>query len=240
MEIENVENSRDDGPVIVTLLDYTESLDATEIDTGIRETIRGIRVSILAMGIGLANMKAKGLYRDLDCKNMTQYIRRLGDETKMDISSLFRYLSVGEIYLKYKNDLESAGFIENDGPTKLPYLERALSKNNKQDVFDNIRNMSVREFIDFAKGPAAVDIPPRGRWAVTVRGNAVYINGKLAVIVSNKTDKRISAYFRKVIGIVCETISTQGVILTTPLRNMRDADRLELEIIQLKKRLGMR
>jgi hypothetical protein len=31
-------------------LDYAGSDDAAEIDTGIRETIKGIRLSILAMG----------------------------------------------------------------------------------------------------------------------------------------------------------------------------------------------
>jgi hypothetical protein len=35
-------------------LDYAYSEDPIEIDRGIRETIKGIRLSILAMGIGLA------------------------------------------------------------------------------------------------------------------------------------------------------------------------------------------
>jgi hypothetical protein len=43
-------------------LDYAGSDDAVEIDAGIRETIKGIRLSILAMGIGLAKIKARGLY----------------------------------------------------------------------------------------------------------------------------------------------------------------------------------
>jgi len=45
---------------------------AAEIDRGIRETIKGIRLSILAMGVGLANMKIKDLYKDLGCEGPVQ------------------------------------------------------------------------------------------------------------------------------------------------------------------------
>ena len=38
-------------------LDYAASENAVEIDNGIRDTIKGIRISILAMGLGLANIK---------------------------------------------------------------------------------------------------------------------------------------------------------------------------------------
>jgi hypothetical protein len=55
-------------------LDYAASDDAAEIDAGIRETIRGVRLSILAMGIGLAKIKARGLYIDLKYHSMAKYI----------------------------------------------------------------------------------------------------------------------------------------------------------------------
>jgi hypothetical protein len=38
---------------------------AGDIDQGIREYIRGHKLNILAMGIGLAKIKTKGLYADL-------------------------------------------------------------------------------------------------------------------------------------------------------------------------------
>jgi hypothetical protein len=41
-------------------LDYANSDNAVEIDTGIRESIKGLRMSILAMGLGLARFKARG------------------------------------------------------------------------------------------------------------------------------------------------------------------------------------
>jgi hypothetical protein len=43
-------------------LDFSNSDDASEIDAGIRESIKGLRLSILAMGMGLARLKARGLY----------------------------------------------------------------------------------------------------------------------------------------------------------------------------------
>jgi hypothetical protein len=53
-------------------LDYANSDDAAEIDSGIRETIKGVRLSILAMGIGLATIKAQGLYIDLKYHSMAR------------------------------------------------------------------------------------------------------------------------------------------------------------------------
>ena len=150
-------------PASVISLDYAESDNGAEIDRGIRETIKGIRLSILAMGLGLANMKAKSLYQNLGCRSITQYIRKLAEDTKMDSSAIFNWLCIGEVYLKHKNDLELAGFGDSDGPTKLPYLERALEGNEKQEVFDNIKNMSLREFIRFAKNKTAIESPTNAR-----------------------------------------------------------------------------
>jgi hypothetical protein len=41
-------------------LDYANSDNAVEIDAGIRESIKGLRLSILAMGLGLVRFKARG------------------------------------------------------------------------------------------------------------------------------------------------------------------------------------
>ena len=223
-------------------LDYTESDNADEIDRGIRETIKGIRLSILAMGIGLATIKTKYLYKDLGCETITKYIQRLCDETKMDRSSIFRYLCIGEVYLKYKNDLELAGFIDSDGPTKLPYLERALEKNQKQEVFDNIKSMSVREFVNFAKGQTMTGLPfrKRDRWKINIRGNSVYLDGKLAIILSKKIDPRVSDYFMKVIHVACEAVEKEGLILPVFLRNIRDARRFEPVVEKMKAKMGMK
>ena len=216
-------------------LDYANSDDAAEIDNGIRDTIKGIRLSILAIGIGLVKIKSKGLFTDLNCRNMTEYIERLSDDTKMDRSSIFNWLSIGETYTKYQNELLAIGFSENDGPAKLSYLDRALALRQKQDVFDNIKGMSLREFIGYSKGEPekpADDVP-----LVRVRGNTVYINGRLAIILSKNPGKRITAYFRKVIQVACEALEEGEVVLPVRLRNMREARRLTPAIERLKAKI---
>jgi len=61
-------------PSSIVNLDYASSDDAFEIDAGIRETIKGLRLSILVMGMGLAKLKAKGLYVDLKFRSMNDYL----------------------------------------------------------------------------------------------------------------------------------------------------------------------
>jgi hypothetical protein len=172
---------------------YAVSGNAEEIHKGIRDTISGIRLSILAMGIGLAKMKANHLYLDLGCDTMGRYIQRLCDETKMDRSSIFNWLCIGESYLKYKNDLETVGFNDGDGPTKLPYLERALKKNQKREVFSNIKRMSVREFEMFSKGVAAqgaVAKPAAAGRVLIVRSWKTRIGGRPVITIRALTNNQ--------------------------------------------------
>ena len=219
-------------------LDYAESDDAVEIDGGIRDTIKGIRLSILAMGVGLARIKSKGLYRDLNCRSMTEYIDRLGDDCKMESSGIFNWLHIGEAYIKYKRELESVGFCDKDGPTKLPHLDRALAVREKHEVFDNIKKMSVREFYSFSKGeppgPGA-DVP-----FVITRGNTVYIDGKQAIILCQNMGKRNMAYFKKVINAACEALEEGGVILPVRLNDMKEARRLGPAFERLKAKMRMK
>jgi hypothetical protein len=136
-------------------LDYANSDDAAEIDAGIRETIRGVRLSILAMGIGLAKIKAKGLYIDLKYHSMAKYIESLCEQTQMERSSLHNWLYIGEIWLKYRKELEKVGFSDEDGPTKLPYVDRALALYQKKEVFKAVKDMSLRQFVNFSRGGSA-------------------------------------------------------------------------------------
>jgi len=207
-------------------LDYAYSDDAAEIDTGIRETIKGVRLSILAMGMGLAKIKKKGLYIDLDCKSMAAYIQKLCDETKMDRSSLFNWLYIGEAYIKYRNDLEKIGFSDNDGPTKLPYLERALETNRKQEVFKNIKDMSLREFINFSKGEADEDEETRSK-KVSIRDNDVYIGGKKAVHINEELDAKTANYFKKILLAAGKAMTENEVLLPVRLYDMEELKRFE-------------
>ena len=220
-------------------LDYVNSDSAAEIDMGIRETIKGIRLSILAMGIGLAKMKEKRLYLNLKYRNMSQYIKRLCDDTKMDRSTVFNWLRTGEAYLRYQKELERIGFSDSDGPTKLIFLERALTANKKRIVFNNIKNMTLREFISFAKGNV-IEMKATGeKWEVTMRGNSVYINGMLGITISKKLDSRVGKYFKDLISMASDALEKEGLLMTLRVRNHRDFRRLSPRVEKLMREMGI-
>ena len=204
-------------------LDYAVSDNAVVIDRGIRETINGIRFSILAMGLGLAKIKAKNLFRELKYKNMTSYIRKLCEDTGMDRSSIYRWLSIGEAYLKFRSELEQVGFCDSDGLYKLPFLERALETHQEQEVFDNIKTMSVREFTDFSKTPA--ENKTTNSPFVTVRNHRVFVDGRLAVKINRRLDKRSYIFFRKLIREGGRAMEEGEVILPVRLHSMDEAQR---------------
>ena len=75
-------------------LDYIDSNSAAEIDAGIRESIKGVRMSIVAMGLGLAKLKAKGLYVDLKFHSMNDYLESLCDEMQIERSTAHNWLYI--------------------------------------------------------------------------------------------------------------------------------------------------
>ena len=216
-------------------LDYAWSNVAGEIDQGIRETIKGIRLSVLAMGIGLAKIKDKGLYVDLNYRSMNQYVEKLCIDTKMDRSSIFNWVKIGEAYLKYRNDLEKIGFNDGDGPTKLPYLERALEANRKIEVFKNIKNMSVREFKTFSKGESEAETDKSKK--ITVNNNEVFIGGKKAISINEALDSRTFSYFKKIILLAGKAMQEGEVILPVRFYDLDELRRCERAINRLIKNM---
>jgi hypothetical protein len=215
-------------------LDYAGSDDAAEIDAGIRETIKGIRLSILAMGIGLAKIKAKGLYVDLKYHSMAKYIESLCEQTRMDRSSLHNWLYIGEAYIKYRKELEKVGFSDEDGPTKLPYVERALEVYQKKDVFRAVKDMSLRQFISFSRGEAPA-VPEES--TIQVRGNHVYIGDRQAVTLDEGLDPKTRGYLERVIVEAGEALEAGEVLYTTRLYDMEELRRFERAAERLKKEL---
>jgi hypothetical protein len=211
--------------------DYANSDDAEEIDAGIRETSRGVRLSILAMGIGLAKIKAKGLYIDLKYHGMAKYIESLCEQTQMDRSSIHNWLYIGETYLKYRKELEKVRFSDEDGPTKLPYVDRALALYQKKEVFKAVKSMSLRQFVSFSRGEASA-APEKS--AIQVKGNQVYIGDRLAVTLDEGLDPKTRAYFEKV---VVETGEAGEILYTTRLYDRDELRRFERAAEKLKKEL---
>ena len=238
--MEKLEEDKHIGNSIMPLdafpLDYAYSEDAIEIDKGIRDTIRGIHLSILAMGLGLANIKAKRFYKNLGCKSMTAYIIHLCEECRVDRSTIFNWLYIGEAYIKYRSELEQVGFTDSDGPAKLPFLDRALAVYEKKDVFQTVKNVSVREFVNYAKGGKENSSggEDKTRWVISEKGNSFYVNGKLAIIISSKMNRRAAAYLKKVIRTACEALEQEGLILPVFIKSKKEAIRIEGEVERLK------
>jgi len=214
---------------------FTCSESPEEIDSRIKNTIIGIRISILNIGLGLANIKTKGLFKILKFKNMTQYINHLSEETKFDRSSIFNWLYIGEAYVKYREDLEKIGFGDRDGATKLPYLARALAVRAKNEVFDKIKTMSLREFINYSRGEVKKN--QKETPYVNIRGNVVYVEGRRALILNKGLRRRTHAFFQEVIETACEALDKGGIISTFFFPTMRDARRFEREVEGIQARI---
>jgi hypothetical protein len=215
-------------------LDFANSSDALEIDTGIRETIKGVRLSILAMGIGLAKIKALGLYVDLNHHSMAKYIESLCEQTQMERSGLHNWLYIGETWLKYRKELEKIGFSDEDGPTKLPYVERALELYQKKDVFKAIKDMSLRQFINFSKGEKP---GTSGLSNIRIKRNQIYIGNRPAVTLDEGLDQKTRSYFEKVIIEAGEALEAREVLYITRLYDFDELRRFTRAADKLKKEM---
>ena len=156
-------------------LDFAYSVDAAEVDTGIRETIRGVKVSIMAMGIALYRIDVSGLFIGLGFDRFGEYIDNLAEDTGMARTNLYNWEYIGEAYIKNRADLDRIGFTEDDGPTKLPYLNRALEHHPKREVFKNIKDMSKRQFEEWSR---ASQIKSKKNYKnIKIKGNGVFVGG---------------------------------------------------------------
>jgi len=194
--------------------------NALEIDRSIREAIMGLHPSILAMCLGLEKIKSGDLYKDLDYESMAEYLLRLCEDNKINRSSVYKWLHIGEIYIKYQVDLEKAGFGDSDGPSKLVYLEQALGTREAQEVFAKIKECSVRDFIGFAQNPPGsfpdthTADPSGPHW-----DSGFYADGIPAVCVNRALDKPVYDYFRRVIREAVKAIEEEGFILPVLLKS---------------------
>ena len=204
-------------------LDYLNSDDAAEIDMGIRNSIMRVRLSILAMGLGLAKIKSNRLFKKLGFRSMLGYVNGLSNDTKTRRSGIYNWLKIGEIYIKYKDELQQIGFSESDGPSKLPFLEQALAVKEKGEVFDNIKNMSVRDFIKYAKGVKVEH--SNEKQDVYIKGHVVYVKGKRAIIVNKNIGVKISKYYMEIINLASEALKTGGRIIPVHVRNKKEDER---------------
>jgi hypothetical protein len=165
---------------------------------------------------------------------MAKYIESLCEQTQMDRSSLHNWLYIGEAYIKYRKELEKVGFSDEDGPTKLPYVGRALALYQKKDVFRAVKDMSLRQFISFSRGeaPAAQE-----ESVIHVKGNKVYIGDRLAVTLDEGLDPKTRGYLEGVIVEAGEALEAGEVLYTARLYDMAELRRFERAAERIKKEL---
>jgi len=132
-----------------------EQADGPSLNEAVLGIIRGLDQSILHIGLALDQIRKDKLHKDLGYRFMSHYIQDLCETTSKDRSSIYSWLKMGEVYNKHKKDLEKAGFGPRD-PSKLLYLERALAKYPKKEVYANLKTMSQRKFAAYARGKETV------------------------------------------------------------------------------------
>ena len=189
------------GPI---QLDFVYSQDPVEVDTGIRAAIKGVKLSIMAMGIALYRVDVSGLFIELGFKKFGEYIDHLAEETGMARTSLYNWEYIGEAYINHRADLEKIGFNDDDGPTKLPFLPRALENHTKSAVFKNLKDMSKREFEDWSRGnPVKNDKKFK---SVKIKGNRVFAGSAPLVSFSEGVSPADRRYYEALLIEAAEAV----------------------------------
>ena len=214
-------------------LDFAASDDASEIDTGIREAIKGVRLSILAMGIALARFKKKNMYIDMNFRSMNDYLVSLCDDMQVDRVTAHNWLYIGEAWIKYQRELERVEFSDADGPTKLPYVARALESHEKKEVFRKVKELSLRAFKEYSKGESASVKPS----IIKVRGNKIYIGRKLAVTLAKELDPKTAKYLTDINIKAGEALEAGEVLYSTRLYDLDELRRFERRAEKLKREM---
>jgi hypothetical protein len=185
------------------------------------------------MGMGLAKLKAKGLYVDLKYHSMNDYLENLCDEMQIERSTAHNWLYIGEAFIKYRRDLERIEFSDADGPTKLPYIDRALEIHEKREVFKNIKGMSFRAFKEYSKFEKTPVKPSK----IRIVGKQLFIGKKLAVTFADELDSRTRAYFLKLNLQIGEALEAGEILYVTRLYDADELRRFERGAENLKKQM---
>ena len=131
-----------------------DSENLSEIERRANETIKGIVKSKMSLCIALANIKRKELYRQAGILSFKAYLaeRRI----RINRQTAYEYAKIGEILLKYQQDLRSVDFREEDGLKKLLLLDSAVNENcaRKEFLFRKLKESSYREYQKFIEAGA--------------------------------------------------------------------------------------
>jgi hypothetical protein len=113
-------------------------------------------------------------------------------------------------------------------------VDRALALYQKKDVFRAVKEMSLRQFISFARGEAESPFPESD---IRVKGNQVYIGDRLAVTLDEGLDPKTKGYLEKVIVEAGKALEAGEVLYATRLYDAEELRRFERAAEKLKKEL---
>jgi hypothetical protein len=162
---------------------------------------------------------------------MNDYLEALCDEMQVERSTAHNWLYIGEAYIKYRRDLERIEFSDADGPTKLPYVDRALELYEKREVFRNIKDMTLQKFKEYSKG----EIPAAPLSKIRVVGNKIFVGKKLAVTLAKELDAKTRNYLEKITVQAGEALEAGEILYTTRLYDMDELRRFERGAEKLKR-----
>jgi len=213
--------------------DFALPKDPEILNRNILDTIETIENSLIYIGLGLVKIKTGKIFKNLGFKNISAYIRYLTEKTGKDRSSVYKWLQIGEIYTKYREELTEAGFNNKDSSTKLPYLERALRIKPEKEVYKNIVKMSQREFSDYARGI----IELKDETQEEIQGyteeiqedmeHTFFYRGKEAVKVNKKQKKVVYDRLVSCVILAFNSLDNKGSVLAVHLKNDRELNIFE-------------
>ena len=178
-------------------LDFIYSQDASVLDNGIRETIKGVKLSIMAMGIALYRINISGLFIDLGYRKFIEYIDKLAGDTGLARTTIFNWEYIGKAYITHRAELDKVGFSDDDGATKLPFLARALEHYPKREVFKNIKAMGKSEFEEWSKG-GKVEKDTKYK-SIKIRGSNLYVGNSPLVSFADGVSPADRRYYENII-----------------------------------------
>ncbi|MCL2092877.1 MAG: hypothetical protein FWH12_01660 [Treponema sp.] len=207
--------------------------------------------SILNLGLCLVRIRDEKLYLRLGLPHMSAYVMALAEETKKNRSSIYKWLAIGEIFLKYEEKLRSIGFGPLNSPSKLPYLERALARGPEDLVYSYLMEMNQRDFAHYAKtgktkGPAVLDqkmdelLPEPSSLMKEVSGKeefTIYYQETWAVKVNKALTKNVIKWIRMAIQLAFNALDRKGSVTAVHLDSIRELIRFNVIAAEAREKM---
>ncbi|MCL2094397.1 MAG: hypothetical protein FWH12_09435 [Treponema sp.] len=222
--------------ILSNTLSFVSSSEPDLLHWGILRTVGDVDQSILALGLALYRVKTEKLYKALGYKNLSAYMEALALALGRDRSCVYKWLKIGKIYVIYQKELSQIGFSHRNGPTKLPYLERALERGPQRLVFTYLMEMNQRDFAHFAKtgrakGPAVYDhrmdelLPGPNSPFKEEKGkgeSTIYYQEAWAVRMNSTLSARVKRWLRMSIQLAFNALDRKGSVTAVHLDSERE------------------